>query len=185
MRIVSCDRNNLSMALHSGMNNVMTTGMSNFNGRLEDVLPNNPLRDYVINLNKYYQSDEYLQQAQAMMKYRSYRDLDILIYLINRDGMEIGATMQYYIMGNPEIGRYYDQGLIKGFINGYQPDYNLDYTDRESYSLVRNGLITDDNDDSFIYYTDDYEPLIEEQVDIINTWEYMKNKIKRGIDPAD
>ena len=183
MQIVSCDRNNLSMALHSGLDNIMFGGMSNYNGNLEEILPNNPLSSYIIDLNNYYQSDAYLQQAAAIQRYRSYRDLDMLIYLINKDGMEIGAKMQYYIMANPTMGNYYDKGLINGFVNGYQPDHYLDYQHRDSYLSVMNGIV--DDDEPFTYYTDDPDLTLEEQMDIIDTWEYMKSKIKRGIDPAD
>nr|DAN42156.1 MAG TPA: hypothetical protein [Caudoviricetes sp.] len=186
MRIVNVPRGDLSVLYHSNVNMGDISGMGNMS---QENLYTGVFGNYMQELNAYYQSDQYLQLAQELTMMQSTSDLDISIYLINNDDIAVGKMMQTYIMASPYVAKAYDTGLITGFHYGYPTDSHFGYTDRHKYLQVMDGVLEEGNDEYYYsteYYTADDTPLdFEQQLDITNTWEYLKQQILRGIDPTD
>ena len=178
MRVIDINRGDVSLALYGSMPQQTFSGGTGFISN-DDVLSR-----YVSELNNYYQSDAYMQQAADIIEVSSSDILDISIYLINSVEIPIGAHMQRYIMASPYMANAYDTGLIRGFVNGYQPDAYLPYEYRQRYLEVVSGELTDDGSVVTVI-TPDKQLNTDEQEDVRLTWSFMKALINRGVDPSD
>lgn len=187
MQVVNCSRGDLSLMFHSG---VKTNGSNILRSSGSDqYYDQGVFSNYVAGLNQYYQSDEYLHKAQELINFRSRTSLDIMIYLLNKDDISIGKLMQEYMMANPYIAKAYDTGLIKGFDNGLQHDYCHAYTDRQRYLQSVDGILQEDpnHDECLVVRSlaDEHSLSIDQQDNIFQSWEFLCNQIRSGIDPTD
>lgn len=179
MRVVDVNRGNVSLALYGSMPH------QTFSGGYGQISNDDILSRYVADLNAYYQSDVYMQQAANIVETSSSDIVDISIYLVNNVEIPIGAKMQRYIMASPYMANAYDTGLIHGFVNGYQNDNYLPYEYRQRYLEVVSGELNEDGSVT-TYVTPDKELDLAEQEDVKMTWDFMKSLImNRGIDPSD
>ena len=179
MRVINVNRGDVSLALYGSM------PQQTFSGGMMPMNNNDILSRYVSDLNTYYQSDAYLQQAAEIVEASSSELVDVSIYLINNVEVPIGAKMQRYIMASPFMANAYDTGLIHGFVNGYQPDTHLPYEYRHRYLEVVSGELNDDGSVT-TFITPETQLNINEQEDVKMTWDFMKDLImNRSIDPSD
>lgn len=188
MNIINCTRNDLGLLYHAPVQIAGTSLVSNIDPALLDQYRNNnAISNYVAELNRYYNSDEYLQKAQMFTMLNTIEHLDLSIYLINNDDIAVGALMQQFIMACPEIARAYDNGMIDGYPNGIPIDSINPYTDRYRYLQTTSGILVEEGDDMYSteVYTEDEPLTMEQQIDIQETWKYMRNLLRNGLDPSD
>lgn len=192
MRIINVGRNDLGLLQNRPIK--VPEGMSFTIGNFDtNFLPQNSrLSDYIIDSNRYYASDEYLQQIQQFEAWRSTTSLDMSVYCILSTDAVVGATMQQYIYANPQIASMYDRGLIGMLPQGMPVDKCLPYDNRVRYLEAIDGLTLYNEEDDLtttIQVSGDeetYIPLsIRDQSKISTTWDYIKSLIREGHDPAD
>lgn len=97
-------------------------------------------------------------------------------------------TMQRWILAEPFVRQRYHDQTIDGYSDSYVDPYPDDIgEDHYDYRRVMNGIVTEDPDGNYSSTTyfedlhpDDRELDIDEQADILITWEEVKAKIKEG-----
>ncbi len=103
-------------------------------------------------------------------------------------------VMMEYIMAEPTIRRLYQQGLCEGYGNEYFDPYKQDIGENHVvWQRAMDGLVTiGGEDDDFDWYSITYgnshdetvDLLFEEQLDIQETWETVRESIRKGVDPT-
>lgn len=96
-----------------------------------------------------------------------------------------GQTMQRYVMASPFIREKYQKQTIEGYEGSYTDFFEGDIgEDHYDYRRVMNGVMVETKPDTYYattYYDDlypnDRELEIEEQSDILNSWENIKAAI--------
>lgn len=192
MNIIECDYEDMHMVLGKPvLLNTPGVRLANFD-QGEYLPPTSPLGQYIANMNRYYESDEYLSKAREFMMMRGTNQIDVSIYLISASDMIVGALMQEYIMASPHIASMYDRGLISPMPYGRVTDPSLPYESRRRYLEAIDGvaMYDEDNEDApttFISSAeDDMDVLdIRQQRDIHATWDYVKGLARAGVDPLD
>lgn len=98
--------------------------------------------------------------------------------------------MQRWIMASPFVRNLYHKQQIEGYSGSYiDPFPNEVGEEHYDYRRVMNGVVVDTEDDGWSATTylddllpDDEELTLEEQIDIMQTWELVKASIKKGGD---
>lgn len=127
------------------------------------------------------------RQAAAIV--RSAWDVDEIRSLISITEMQLALpTMQRWVMANPEVRNMYHKQQLDGYSESYIDLHPNDVGEYHyDYRRVMNGIAVEVGDKILCTtYPDDLldekELSIEEQVDIINTWDKMNVYLKYGLE---
>lgn len=173
---ITCNRDSVENFLFAPINqNVIDT--INNNNSFNFIASNNDFRNYVVEMNNYLHSDEYLRTLNMMTMYQNSNPEDISIYLVSQNDWRMGKRMREFLMAEPNI----ENLTYKGFLEGCAPTEN----NFINYSLVNDGIVNYEEGYYDQFIVSDYEALTEyEQLDIMGTWKHANDMISNGIDPT-
>lgn len=104
------------------------------------------------------------------------------------DLQQAPLTMQRWIMAEPTVRQLYQQQRVEGYVDSYVDTHQGNIgEDHYDYRRVMQGIVVDDDKDDWsatTYYDEllpeDQELLLEEQVDILVSWESVVQKLREG-----